>query len=94
MILTVEAPKKQTAKLASAKFQKDVFSSIFILRMKRQRHVDPDEAAFYEPPHLDLSRLQIQIFSFLALLTHCILIDFSTVIIPPAFMPRGIKLSP
>ena len=61
--------------------------------MKRQRHVDPDETAFYEPPDLDLSRLQIQIFSFLALLTHCILIESSTVICwrSPIVIFRGVK---
>ena len=44
--------------------------------------VDPDEVAHYDLPYLDSCCLQMYLFSVLAfyVLTHCILIDSSTVI--------------
>ena len=38
----------------------------------RAKSVVPDEVAHYEPPHLDLPCLEIQVFSFLAFLRHFI----------------------
>ena len=43
-------------------------ASYVTLRIQRQyaNSVDPDEAAHYELPHLDLRCLQMQIFSILS----------------------------
>ena len=50
----------------SAKFQKMFLTSYIILRTLGlgANSVDPDEVAHYEPPHLDLCCLQMQLFSF------------------------------
>ena len=37
------------------------------LKYQKANSVDSDEVAHYEPPHLDLHCLQIEIFSFLCL---------------------------
>ena len=41
--------------------------SLTFKRPKISKHVDSDEGAHYELPHLDLCCLQIQLISFLAL---------------------------
>ena len=44
---------------------KDVSSKLYPTVISKQNSVDPDEVAHYEPPHLYLHCLQIQLLSFL-----------------------------
>ena len=51
----------------SVNFQ-EVFSSYYIiLRIRLANSVDTEEVAHYEPPHLDLHCLKINLFHFLTL---------------------------
>ena len=58
-----------TTKFSSAKFQKNLHLSHIILRIQRigGKSVDLEKVAHYEPPHQDLHRLQIYLFSSVAL---------------------------
>ena len=62
--------KKQTTKLSSARFSKNVKSKLYHienLNTRGQNSVDLDEVAHYEPPHQDLRCLQIQLVLSLVL---------------------------
>ena len=58
---------KQTTKFSSANFQKMLSPSYIIQRIQtlEGKSVDLDGVAHYEPPHQELSCLQIQLFSSL-----------------------------
>ena len=68
-MLSLKAPRKQTTKLLLLHFQKYFSSNRVMLKIKDQKAntVDPDETAHYEPSHLDLQFLQIQLLLCLAL---------------------------
>ena len=67
---THKKAKKAGDKITSAKYRKP-FNFNFIL-LKNQRlagkHCTPDETAHYDPSHLDLQCLQIQLVLYFALL--------------------------
>ena len=67
--LTRKAPKKQTTKLYLQIFEKLSNINCILLKIKdySANTVDPDETAHYEPSHLDLQCLQIQLLLCLAL---------------------------
>ena len=58
-------PKKLTTKLHLQNFEKLLIETVLC---SRANTVDPDETAHYEPSHLDLQCLQIQLLLCLALL--------------------------
>ena len=57
-VLTRKAPKKQTTKLCLQNFEKLYYVE---KSNTRGQTLDSDEAAHYEPSHLDLQCLQIQL---------------------------------
>ena len=71
--LTHRAQKKQKKKnrqdlrLQTCKESFDLANSYGEYKGQRINSVDPDKVAHYEPPLLNLLRLPIQLFSFLAL---------------------------
>ena len=67
--LTCKAQKKQTTKLRLQIFEKLSNINCNLLKIKdySANTVDPDETAHYEPSHLDLQCLQIQLLLCLAL---------------------------
>ena len=68
-LLTRKAPKQQTTKLRLQIFEKLSNINCILLKMKdySANSVDPDETAHYEPSHLDLQCLQIQLLACLTL---------------------------
>ena len=64
-----KAPKKQTTKLRLQIFEKLSNINCILLKIKdySANTEDPDETAHYEPSHLDLQCLQIQVGLFGAL---------------------------
>ena len=62
--------QKQTPKFRALQISK-LLSELYYRELKTQRmeghYVDPDEMTHYEPPHLDLACMQIQLFSVLFL---------------------------
>ena len=64
-VLNPESAIMQTTKFTSAKVKKEYPYREF--KDESSNNVDPDEVAHYEPPHLDLHCLPIQLFSFLAI---------------------------
>ena len=69
-LLTHKALRNRLQNLRPQNFWKCFIQTLsyWDFKHKRASSVDSDEAAHYEPPHLDLPCLQVQLFSFQLLL--------------------------
>ena len=61
--LTLEVSIEQKTNFLFAKFKSPGSYNILRIQKSRENSVDPDEMTHYEPPHLDLHCLQIQLIS-------------------------------
>ena len=68
-LLAHKEEKKQTEKFTSGKSKTNILSKLHVYHnenFKKAKSVDQDEMVYYEPPYLDQSCCQIQLYPFLA----------------------------